>query len=70
MGRPATHTHAAEDKKDRMKKSALDKAIESLDAEIAVLQLAKGKLLQQQQQAKTPVRRKPRIVPASVEKVG
>jgi len=48
------------------KTSALQKAISELDADIAVLQAAKLRLIQQQ---KTQAVRRPRAVPAPREKV-
>lgn len=47
------------------RKTAIEKAIEAIDADIAVLQLAKAKLLQQQKPQTT---RRPRVVPAKDEK--
>lgn len=49
-----------------MRKTAIDLAIEQLNNEIAMLELAKRKLLDQQ--AKTP--RRPRVVAPKAEKVG
>lgn len=50
-----------------MKKSQLDRAIEQLDSEIAVLQAAKARLVQQ---AKATVRRPRAVKTEAVEKAG
>jgi len=50
-----------------MKKTQLDRAIEAIDGEIAVLQAAKARL--QQQQTKAPTR-KPRTIKAVDAKAG
>lgn len=49
-----------------MKKTQIDKAIESIDADIAVLQAAKARLVAQQ---KTQTVRRPRALPKDETKV-